>query len=119
LLTKLKVRTHFDAAHYLPKYPGKCANLHGHTYQVEVEVSGEVQQNGMFIDFAVLKEEVKKVIEQLDHQLINYVIDEIPTAENIAKWVKFQLLKSEKLKKYDIKELTVTIYEGLNNSATV
>lgn len=116
----LKIETHFDAAHYLPNYPGKCARLHGHTYRVEVEVTGKVEsKTGMFIDFSILKEEVNKIINKLDHNLINDIMEDIPTAENIAKWIKFELLKSEKLKEYDITDISVTVFEGLNNAAKV
>lgn len=117
---RLSIESHFDAAHYLPNYPGKCANLHGHTYRTIIEIEGEInEKTGMLIDFTTLKKEVHRIIDKLDHTLLNNIIPN-PTAENIAKWIKFQLLKSEELKKYDnINNIKVTIYEGLNNSATV
>jgi len=85
----------FEAAHRLADYPGKCNRLHGHNWKVEVTVAGEELDNlGMLIDFRVLKQEVNKVIETLDH----YYLNEIepfrtvnPTAENIAKYIYGEL----------------------------
>ena len=52
---KLGMVTEFDAAHSLPGYQGKCANLHGHTYQVEIVVEGDVGEDGFVMDFYQLK----------------------------------------------------------------
>ena len=48
---KLGVVTEFDAAHSLPGYQGKCAHMHGHTYQVEIVLEGEVGEDGFVMDF--------------------------------------------------------------------
>jgi len=91
----------FDSAHFLPDYHGKCETMHGHTYKMHVTVKGDIQPNGMVIDFAELKKIVQnKIINKLDHQLINEII-EIPSAENIAIWAWEQLEKDLKL--YEIK----------------
>ncbi|HEX2912841.1 MAG TPA: 6-carboxytetrahydropterin synthase QueD [Chloroflexia bacterium] len=78
----------FDAAHQLRDYPGKCANLHGHTYKLEVCIAGEkVNSIGMLYDFFDLKKLMQGVVDQLDHRFINEIppYDEInPTAENMA-----------------------------------
>lgn len=86
----------FDAAHLLPKHQGKCGRLHGHTYKVEVTVTGpvntgDVPDEGMVIDFYVLSQIWKEHLEPLlDHQYLN---DTLPlsahptTAENIAGWI--------------------------------
>jgi len=61
----------FDAAHYTKGVEGKCMNLHGHTFRVNVEVEGEVDpKTGFVIDFSVLKKIVKEVIEEYDHKVI-------------------------------------------------
>lgn len=84
---------YFDAAHLLPDYEGKCANLHGHTYKLEVVVSGNVRDNGMVIDFGDLKKIVNRaVIAELDHVNLNDVFDN-PTAENIVVWIFDSLVK--------------------------
>ena len=80
-------RFSFDAAHYLPGYDGKCANMHGHRWMLDVEVEGPVGSNGMVIDFGELKELVgSKVINRLDHQVLNDIMG-MPTAECLILWV--------------------------------
>lgn len=91
----------FDAAHRLLNYNGPCANLHGHTYKLQVILSNSVQKNGMVIDFSDLKKIVmEKVISKLDHKFINKIIKQ-STAENIAIWIWDQLEK--KLPLYEIR----------------
>jgi len=80
-------RVSFDAAHYLPNYPGKCSNIHGHHWVVEVGVSGEVGEDGMVVDFSTLKGSLQPIIDNLDHHLVNSVIPN-PTAENIAIYIR-------------------------------
>lgn len=87
----------FDSAHFLPKYYGKCEKMHGHTYRLRVTVDGKVGENGLVIDFVVLKKIVKKqVLEKLDHQVINDVI-ELASCENITKWIWDQLVDLKSL----------------------
>ena len=85
---KITKRFTFDAAHYLPNYVGKCKQLHGHTYTLEVTVEGDVDEfTGMVMDFANLKYIVNtKALERIDHNLLNDVIPN-PTAENILIWI--------------------------------
>ena len=79
----------FSAAHYLPGYGGKCANMHGHTWWVELMVEGAVGQDGMVLDFLGLKKVVEPWIERLDHHVLNEVEGlEMPTAENIVLWFR-------------------------------
>jgi len=91
----------FEAAHCLPKHEGKCKNLHGHRYQLEVEVGREKldelildgPSEGMVMDFGDLKRIVQnEVIEKLDHRDLNEVfesleIDKQATAENLILWI--------------------------------
>jgi 6-pyruvoyltetrahydropterin/6-carboxytetrahydropterin synthase len=89
---------YFDAAHQLRDYPGKCANLHGHTYKLEICVAGEkLTDNGMLYDFFDMKKLLQSVVDQLDHKFINEIppFDEInPTAENMACFI-YQTLKRQ------------------------
>jgi 6-pyruvoyltetrahydropterin/6-carboxytetrahydropterin synthase len=92
LFYSVTVRGHFDAAHYLPNYKGKCANMHGHRWVVEVTVhhtkGSGVFEGGFVIDFKLLKEALNEVLDQLDHKVLNEVLtDIVPTAELIAYWV--------------------------------
>ncbi len=81
----------FDAAHFLTDYYGKCERMHGHTYKLQVTLEGEVQPNGLVIDFVVLKRIVKKhVLEKLDHYVLNDVIEN-PSAERVVMWIWEQL----------------------------
>lgn len=84
----------FDAAHQLPLHDGKCRNLHGHTYRVEVEFEGELiesgPKSGMVVDFGDVKAVWKENVEPLlDHRYLNDTLDDIPvtTAEWIAYWI--------------------------------
>lgn len=82
----------FDAAHYLTKYHGKCERLHGHTYKLQVTVEGPIQENGLVLDFVVLKNIVKEqVLSKLDHQNLNEIFDN-PTSEHIAIWIWHRLV---------------------------
>jgi 6-pyruvoyltetrahydropterin/6-carboxytetrahydropterin synthase len=91
--TTVGKRFTFDAAHQLPLHDGKCRNLHGHTYRVEVTASGtlidEGSKSGMVIDFGDIKqvwdEHIKPVV---DHQYLNTTLPvEHTTAELIARWM--------------------------------
>jgi 6-pyruvoyltetrahydropterin/6-carboxytetrahydropterin synthase len=80
----------FAAGHALRNYHGKCENVHGHNYRVQVGVEGkELDETGLLFDFAELKRRLRATSEYLDHQFINDLkpFDEInPSAENIAKF---------------------------------
>lgn len=77
----LEKTVEFDAAHYLPKHPGRCKNLHGHRWKVTVVVGvDELDLNEMIIDFG----HISAIIKQLDHTCLNDRFDFEPTAENLA-----------------------------------
>lgn len=81
----------FEAAHRLPNVPEthKCSRLHGHTYHVIVEVTGQVDERmGWILDFADIDESWKPMHAALDHRYLNDVPGlENPTAERIAQYV--------------------------------
>jgi 6-pyruvoyltetrahydropterin/6-carboxytetrahydropterin synthase len=89
---RLVKKFHFDAAHFLPNYVGKCKQMHGHTYYLEVSILGNVNPDaGMIMDFCELERIVKiKVLDYLDHKTLNDVIKN-PTAENTIIWIKDKL----------------------------
>lgn len=79
----------FEAAHMLPMHDGKCARLHGHSYVLEVTVSGPLQESGsargMVMDFADLSKVVdEEIVSQWDHQYLNDLVPFDTTAENLA-----------------------------------
>ncbi len=81
----------FEAAHLLPNVPAghKCGRLHGHSYRVQVHVSGELDGKfGWVMDFADIKKIVRPIIKELDHYYLNDIPGlENPTSENLAKWI--------------------------------
>lgn len=89
----------FDASHQLPNHNGKCRNLHGHTYKLEVMVEGDVVQSnpdlplsdeGMVIDFGEIKEIYRNHLEPLlDHKHLNETVPvPVTTCELVATWIR-------------------------------
>jgi len=75
----------FEAAHCLPEHRGECSRLHGHSYRLEVTVSGPVGPDGMVVDFGRLKQLVREtVIDRVDHRYLNELYPFAPTCENLA-----------------------------------
>jgi 6-pyruvoyltetrahydropterin/6-carboxytetrahydropterin synthase len=82
----------FDSAHRLDDYIGKCANLHGHTYKLEVEVRGLTDHRGIVVDFTDLKKIVnEQIIAKYDHQFLNDHFPFNTTAENMVVYF-FELI---------------------------
>ena len=95
---ELKVISSFSAAHHLLHYEGECENQHGHNWKVEVYVKGEnLDKSNILVDFKVLKRELKKVLDRLDHKDIN----ELPEFKNISP-------SSEVLAKFIYEEMNKT-----------
>jgi 6-pyruvoyltetrahydropterin/6-carboxytetrahydropterin synthase len=93
----------FDAAHFLPKYEGKCKNLHGHRWTLEVTIKGFVNRDtGMVMDFSQIKKNVEPLINRLDHHLINDTLEN-PTAEELVKFFWRELRPAFGTKLYRIK----------------
>lgn len=86
----IAVQAHYDSAHYLRNYEGKCSRLHGHRYVVEVALQSRgLDEAGMTYDFGDLKRDLRELADRLDHENLN----EIPpfhevetTAENQARY---------------------------------
>ncbi len=83
----------FEAAHYLPFHDGKCRNMHGHSYRIEVELEGELQRisnsssEDMVADFAVLDRIMKPIIDRFDHSVLNNEMATRTTAENVVVYI--------------------------------
>lgn len=132
----LKTEQSFDSAHFLAGYEGKCRNIHGHRWRVEIEIQAEAlkpqgTQRGMLVDFGDLKAHLKELSDHLDHALIIETgtlrektmealaeegfrvlsYDFRPTAENFAKYFYDEMT----LRGYDVRRAVV--YETPSNCA--
>ena len=129
----IKIESYFSSAHFLRGYRGKCEELHGHNWKVEVTVEAKkLDKIGMVLDFNDLKMKLNKVLEKLDHKCLNHLtyfkkINPVrkktanktklsngvnPTSENIAQYI-YKNLKS------DIPNLKlVTVWENHNSCAS-
>jgi len=81
----------FEAAHFLPNHRGNCGAMHGHSYKLEVEVSGVIQkvgrEKGMIVDFSQLKTYIQnEILDEWDHKLLNNMLEN-PTAENMVYYI--------------------------------
>ena len=85
----------FDSAHHLHCYDGKCKSLHGHTYKLQVVMSGRVDHRGISIAFGDIKRITKQsVIDRLDHKYLNEVLPPMnTTAENMVVWIYEEIQK--------------------------
>ncbi|MCI5622998.1 MULTISPECIES: 6-carboxytetrahydropterin synthase QueD [Anaerostipes] len=133
---RLTTHASFDSAHFLAGYDGKCSNLHGHRWKLEVTVESEkLEENGqirgMIVDFGKLKQDVKMLADEFDHCLIVekntlksktmealleekfkiITVEFRPTAENFAKYF-FDRMKAQG---YQVS--FVNVYETPNNMA--
>lgn len=108
-----------EAAHRLPHVPAghKCARLHGHSFRIEVQVRGDVDEHtGWVMDFADLRAAFQPIHDQLDHRYLNDIEGlENPTSENLARWI-WRALKPQlpQLSRIIIRETCTSgcIYDG-------
>ena len=92
---EVAVHDTFAAGHALRGYKGKCENVHGHNYRVQVIVEGEkLDDIGLLVDFGDVKKVLRAAMAYLDHRFINELppFDVVnPSAENMAKWFYEQM----------------------------
>ena len=89
---EVMIERNFSSAHQLRGYKGKCENLHGHNYKIEIYARGsELDNIGLLVDFGELKDAADEVVAYLDHRNINELppFDEElnPSAENLARYI--------------------------------
>ena len=92
---RVSIRDHFDAAHYLRGYGGRCERLHGHRFQVVVTLSREgLDDVGLAFDFTELKARLREILGRYDHACLNEIppFDTLnPSSENIARVIYQEL----------------------------
>jgi 6-pyruvoyltetrahydropterin/6-carboxytetrahydropterin synthase len=89
---EVMIERNFSSAHQLRGYRGKCENLHGHNYKIEIYARGsELNNIGLLVDFVELKEAADELVNYLDHKNLNelepFVEEQNPSAENVARFV--------------------------------
>jgi len=117
---ELSVEVSFAAAHQLRGYQGKCENMHGHNWRVQVSViAQELNAIDIAIDFHDLKRMAREVIAPLDHAYLNDLFpftEKNPSSENMAKWI-FDSMK-KKITEENVRISAVTVWESDTASAT-
>ena len=88
---EVMIERNFSSAHQLRGYKGKCENLHGHNYKIEIYARGrELDNIGLLVDFSELKNAADDVVQYLDHRNINelppFDVELNPSAENLARY---------------------------------
>ncbi len=106
----------FSSAHCLRGYEGPCEALHGHNWKVTVSVQSEtLDELGMVIDFKILKQELNKIIDRLDHTYLNELVpfDTVnPSSENMARYIFQELKKTIDDDRKRVSEVSVWESEG-------
>lgn len=117
---ELTISSQFSGAHRLRGYKGKCENLHGHNWKVDITVCGELnEKTGMVIDFGILKAKLEKVLSKLDHRYLNdidYFKKVNPSSENTAVYIFKEM--TVMLKSYNVKVKKVTVWENERQCAS-
>ena len=87
---EVSVEQTFAAGHALRNYKGKCENVHGHNFRVQVVIEGErLDDTGLLVDFIDVKDTMRSIIDRLDHVFLNDIAPfdvKNPSAENIAEY---------------------------------
>ncbi|MBU2445367.1 MAG: 6-carboxytetrahydropterin synthase [Bacteroidetes bacterium] len=131
----MKVAKEFrwEMGHRLPFHNERCRHLHGHSYKALIELEGDIDENGMVIDFYDVNKIVNPIIDELDHSFLCdkadldliealkklqsqiVLIDYPSTAENISKYLSDKIIKSILPK--NINKLTVRVFETFDSFA--
>jgi len=113
---EISVKTHFSGAHHLREYPGECARVHGHNWEVEVMIRGpQPDALGMLIDFKIVKAAIRDQVAELDHVDLNALpafAQQNPTSENLARYLFEQLRKHLDSPQYRIYKVRVSESPG-------
>lgn len=119
---EISVQKTFAAGHALREYRGKCENVHGHNYRVEVWVQGEqLNRIGLLVDFTDVKNLLNQVIDRIDHRFLNDLepFDRLnPSAENLAKYFYDELQHGLAANEVPVRVTGVRLWETDTQSAT-
>ena len=136
MLTRIAKDFRWEMAHRLPFHGGGCRNVHGHSYRMMVELSGEPDQNGMVLDYFILKQLIDPMVEEIDHAFLcdrsdkimvdfltenklKVVLVDFPTtAENLAQWF-FERMSDVFAPMKNLRELRVRVEETERTYAEV
>ncbi len=128
---KVSKEFHWEMAHRLPFHSGRCRNLHGHSYKALIQFEGELNKNGMLIDFYDIFNIVNPIIDELDHSIICdkndielvdiakkinervVIMDKPTTAENISIYIAEKIKSSNSIPN-NLTSITVVVYETLD-----
>lgn len=119
---EVSVEQTFAAGHALRNYKGKCENVHGHNFRVQVVIEGErLDETGLLVDFLDVKEAMQAVIDRLDHVFLNEVPPfdvKNPSAENIAEHFYEEMSRRLAATPVPIRIREVKVWETEIQSAT-
>lgn len=117
---ELTVKGSFAAAHQLRAYKGRCENLHGHNWVVQVTLEAtSLNQIGLAIDFTEIKKALREVLGELDHKHLNDLPmfrETNPSSENLSRWICEAL--ATRLDSEDVRVSRVTTWESEEACAT-
>ncbi|EQA36372.1 6-pyruvoyl tetrahydropterin synthase/QueD family protein [Leptospira inadai serovar Lyme str. 10] len=118
----IRIEERFESSHFLYKYfsDGSDEPIHGHSFKVEVYLSGRknIGEDGISFDFLTSKKKLRELVSELDHILINEHIDfkkTNPTSENMARWFYNGLKESVHAAEGRVER--IVIHEGPENLA--
>jgi len=108
---KINVISSFSGAHCLLGYRGACQNLHGHNWQVRVQlITEKTDEIGMALDYKVIKSKLELLLNQFDHQYLNQLSwfkSQNPTSENIARVIYQEMTTVFELENIRVNEVEV------------
>lgn len=113
---EITIKKSFSAAHILREIGGKCEDLHGHNFVVEISVTAlDLNKEGILIDFRILKKWTDKILKELDHKYLNeieYFTERNPSSEHMARFIFDRI--SIKARRHHVEVSCVTVWESEN-----
>jgi len=115
--TTIVQRFSFEAAHHLPWHQGRCKNVHGHGYRLDVGIRGNLDSNGIVVDFDDVQSTVRdEVLRKYDHTNLNDRIEN-PTAEVLAQRILLEIIELWATRKLHGRVVFVRVWENEHSYA--